>query len=48
MAPAAPSRYWTEIPQALERLILRCLEKDPAARPANAGALLAELQRLQG
>jgi serine/threonine-protein kinase len=47
-APAAPSRYWTEIPQALERLILRCLEKEPGARPANAGALLAELQRLQG
>ncbi|GMU65613.1 MAG: hypothetical protein AMXMBFR36_18870 [Acidobacteriota bacterium] len=47
-APAAPSLYWTEIPQALERLILRCLEKDAAARPANAGALLAELQRLQG
>jgi serine/threonine-protein kinase len=47
-APAAPSQYWTEIPQALERLILRCLEKDPAARPANAGALFAELQRLQG
>jgi len=47
-APAAPSRYWTEIPQALERLILRCLEKDPGARPASAGALFAELQRLQG
>jgi len=45
-APVPPSRYWPEIPPGLERLILRCLEKDPSARPANAGAVLADLTRL--
>ncbi len=37
-APAAPA--------ALVRLIARCLERDPALRPATAEALLAELRTL--
>ena len=45
-APAAPHEFWPEIPPALEHLLLRCLEKDPAARYADAGALEAELDKL--
>lgn len=33
-----------DVPTAFEALILRMLSKDPQQRPANAGALLAELQ----
>jgi serine/threonine-protein kinase len=45
-APAAPSLYWPDIPRPLEVLLMRCLEKDPAARPAGAPALLREVERL--
>jgi serine/threonine-protein kinase len=45
-APAPPSTHWREIPPALERVILRCLEKDPANRFANAGDLLREIETL--
>jgi len=38
--PIAPSlRSELEIPAALDELILQCLEKDPAARPASASLL---------
>ncbi|MBI5610755.1 MAG: serine/threonine protein kinase [Deltaproteobacteria bacterium] len=33
------------ISEALQRVVMRCLEKDPSLRPANAEALEAELQR---
>jgi|CXWL01.1.fsa_nt_gi serine/threonine-protein kinase len=33
-------------PPALERLVARCLEKDPARRPADFGAVIAELDAL--
>ena len=41
-APEAPSRLGS-IPPALERLILSCLEKEPARRPASAASLAREL-----
>ncbi len=40
-SPATPSSLVKDIDPAIERLILRCLERDPAARPATANALLA-------
>ena len=47
-APVPPSqRAGQPIPEALERIILRCLEKDPARRPASAGELSRELQALE-
>jgi serine/threonine-protein kinase len=45
--PTPPSRRTAEvIPEALERLIMRCLEKDPAARPQSASELGRELRAL--
>jgi serine/threonine protein kinase len=45
--PPAPSRRAAQrIPEGLERIILRCLAKDPARRPSSAAALSRELQWL--
>src|SRR5262249_6788088 len=41
--PAPPSRLDPSVPAALERVILRCLAKDPVARYADAGAVLLDL-----
>jgi serine/threonine-protein kinase len=41
--PAPPSRLDPSVPAALERVVLRCLAKDPAARYADAGAVLLDL-----
>ncbi|HEX6086167.1 MAG TPA: hypothetical protein VF266_16660 [Thermoanaerobaculia bacterium] len=36
-----------DIGRELNAIILRCLEKDPRTRYADAGALLADLDRVQ-
>jgi serine/threonine-protein kinase len=46
-APPAPStRTAQAIPSALERVVMRCLEKEPDDRPHGAAALKDELVRL--
>jgi serine/threonine-protein kinase len=41
--PAKPSLLSTEIDPATERIVLQCLSKDPAARPASARQIAAAL-----
>lgn len=41
--PTAPSSYATDVDPATERIILRCLEKDPKLRPASALQVAAGL-----
>lgn len=43
--PKPPSQF-ADIPEALSAVIMHCLEKDAAKRPASAQALLAELEAL--
>lgn len=42
----APSLIAGDVPPELDALVLRATDRDPAARPADAGALLAELHRV--
>ncbi len=44
--PTDPREHWPEMPPTLRQILLTCLEKDPAARYAAAGTLLAELEKL--
>jgi hypothetical protein len=46
-APVAPSWHRPEIPPALDDLILRLLEKDPAKRPASADDALKALLEIE-
>ena len=46
-APVSPTWHNAEVTPPIEALVLALLEKDPAARPADAGAVVAELRRLQ-
>ncbi len=41
--PDPPSRHGSQVPRHWDKVILRCLERDPAARPASAGAVAAAL-----
>jgi hypothetical protein len=42
-APASPSTLVHDLDPAVERVILRCMERDPAARPSSALAVAAAL-----
>jgi serine/threonine-protein kinase len=44
--PAAPRSLWPEMPAELEQLLLRCLEKPPERRFADAAELGRALDRL--
>ena len=44
---APPSQHWPEIPAALERILVTCLQREPADRYADVGQILADLDRLQ-
>jgi serine/threonine protein kinase len=41
--PAPPSRHNAGIPRHWDQVVLRCLERDPGARPASAGEVIAAL-----
>jgi serine/threonine protein kinase/beta-lactam-binding protein with PASTA domain len=41
-----PSQIAGEVPPELDELVLRATRRDPAVRPADAGAMLAELHRV--
>ncbi|MBI4576240.1 MAG: protein kinase [Planctomycetes bacterium] len=36
-----------EVPESLDRLLARCMAKDPAGRPVDAAALVAELEAIR-
>jgi TolB-like protein/Flp pilus assembly protein TadD len=48
LAPLPLERLRPDLPLALGRLLLRCLERDPAARPPGAAAVRAELEGIAG
>jgi serine/threonine-protein kinase len=45
--PIKPSQFWPEIPSALEAIILRCLQRQPAARFQSAVELAQALSALR-
>lgn len=44
--PPAPSVIDPSVPVGIDETVLRCLDRDPGVRPADAGALAEELRRL--
>jgi tetratricopeptide (TPR) repeat protein len=45
-APASPRSLDPNIPEAVDRLVVRCLQPDPSARHQTTAELLLELERL--
>ena len=45
--PKSPREFNAGIPEDLNKLILKCLEKDKAARPQSAAEVRAELERIE-
>jgi len=45
--PKPPSELWPEIPEDLEKLILRCMARNPEERYASAEDLLEAMERLR-
>jgi len=45
--PLLPSQLWPEIPPPLEKILLRCLERQRTQRYASANALLEDLAGLR-
>jgi hypothetical protein len=46
-APVSPTWHNAAVTPPIEALVLRLLEKDPAARPTDADAVVSELRRLR-
>src|SRR5271157_2818685 len=42
--PIKQTRHGAQVPDAIARLVMRCLEKDPGRRPPNARALIGEIE----
>jgi serine/threonine protein kinase len=45
--PIAVAHPGLKVPKKLEALVMRCLEKDPNLRPANAGEVIREIQQVE-
>jgi serine/threonine-protein kinase len=45
--PRPPIDLRPDVGREVNAIVMRCLEKDPAARYADAGALLSDLDRVQ-
>jgi tetratricopeptide (TPR) repeat protein len=46
MTPPSPRSIRSDLPEGIDALLMRCLEKDPAKRPATADEVLEELDTL--
>jgi len=47
LVPAAPSAFRSELPAALDQLVLECLATSPQHRPTSAGQVAARLRSIQ-
>ena len=45
--PTPPRQHWETMPVGLERIIMRCMERDPANRYNDVAILLEELENLR-